>query len=400
MRTVFLSDLLLLMRNGTTVEQNQDGRGFPVSRIETVSNGVIDADRVRHVELGDEELKRWRVEDGDILLSHINSEEHIGKSALYEGSPPILIHGMNLLLLRPDTSKVIPQYLHFALRSSSSREYIRSRCKRAVNQASINQKELGSLPVRIPSLRDQRRIVDVLSRAEGIVRLRQKAQKKAAEIIPALFLDMFGDPARNPKSWEVCSLGDLFSGAPVLGTMVKPSTSKAGWLDLRVANIQNGELRLNDKKWLELQPDMIDRFALRTGDLLLARAIGSLDHLGKAVIVEPDGNWTFDSHLMRLRLNQGRILPVFLKAFLESKSGRDEFLMHTRRSAVQFNINGKEVRQLRVPLPPVAEQKQFADRCRDIQALNAQQADSLDKAELIFTGLLSSVLLGDRPQRL
>ena len=59
----------------------------------------------------------------------------------------------------------------------------------------------------VPPLPEQRRIVDLLSRAEGIVRLRREAEKKAAELIPALFLDMFGDPATNPKGWPVESLG-------------------------------------------------------------------------------------------------------------------------------------------------------------------------------------------------
>jgi type I restriction enzyme S subunit len=51
----------------------------------------------------------------------------------------------------------------------------------------------------VPPLAEQRRLVDLLSRSEGIVRLRREAEKKAAELIPALFLDLFGDPATNPK---------------------------------------------------------------------------------------------------------------------------------------------------------------------------------------------------------
>ena len=62
----------------------------------------------------------------------------------------------------------------------------------------------------VPPLAEQRRIVDILSRAEGIVRLRRDAEKKAAELIPALFLDMFGDPATNPKGWPTCRIGELF----------------------------------------------------------------------------------------------------------------------------------------------------------------------------------------------
>ena len=55
---VHLSDVVTLMRNGTTAEQNQDGVGFPVSRIETIADGTIDVRRVRHVKLNDDELAR------------------------------------------------------------------------------------------------------------------------------------------------------------------------------------------------------------------------------------------------------------------------------------------------------------------------------------------------------
>ena len=65
------------------------------------------------------------------------------------------------------------------------------------------------LELSLPSPDEQRRIVDTLSRAEGIVRLLREAQTKAAELIPALFLDMFGDPATNPRGWKTVRLGDL-----------------------------------------------------------------------------------------------------------------------------------------------------------------------------------------------
>jgi len=346
-----LSSLVTSMKNGTTTDQNQDGRGYPVTRIETISDGSINLNRVRHVELDDHSAARWSLSAGDILLSHINSPAHIGKSAIYMGYPERLIHGMNLLLLRPDTSIVIPQYLHFGLRSSEVRKYIRERCKQAVNQASINQKELGAIRLPVPSLAEQQRIVDLLTQAESIVRLRREAQKKAAELVPAIFLEMFGDPRTNPKNLPVYAFGDLMLSPPTLGTMAKPSSSKARWLDLRVANIQRGKLTLEDQKWLDLSAQEIDRFQLVAGDVILARAIGSLDHLGKAVVVYPDGDWAFDSHLMRLRLDPQRILPEWFVPYLSSEGGRAEFLKHTRHSAVQFNVNGKEIRRLHIPLP-------------------------------------------------
>lgn len=256
-------------------------------------------------------------------------------------------------------------------------------------------KFLREIIVPKPSLATQRRIVDLLSRAEGIVRLRREAQAKAQAIIPALFLDMFGDPATNPKGWPVVPLGELLAEPPTLGTMAKPSAVVAGWLDLRVANIQGGQLTLSDKRWLNLESDQIERFALRDGDLLLARAIGSRDHLGKAVIVHPTAPWTFDSHLMRIRTNRERLLPEYLKSFLESGGGRDEFLKHTRQSAVQFNINGKEIRRVAIPVAPMNLQVGFDERCRAVQGMAIQQEQALKKAEVTFQSLLARAFSGE-----
>ena len=251
------------------------------------------------------------------------------------------------------------------------------------------------LTVKVPlvQLPEQRRIVDLLSRADGIMRLRREAQNKAAELIPAIFLEMFGDPRTNPKGWPVHELGVLLAAPPTLGTMAKPSTTEADWLDLRVANIQDGQLTLEDRKWLDLPPEQVERFSLKAGDIVLARAIGSLDHLGKAVVVQPTSNWTFDSHLMRIRLDAKRILPDWLVAFLSSAGGRAEFLKNTRHSAVQFNINGKELRRLRIPLPPLGLQQKFYRRSEDIRSISIQQTTATACAQATFNALLASAFV-------
>ncbi|MGI5925156.1 MAG: restriction endonuclease subunit S [Lentisphaeria bacterium] len=152
-----VGDLLVLLRNGTTAEQNQVGRGYPVTRIETISAGVIAPERVRYVELSETDVAKWRLERGDILFSHINSESHIGKTAIYQGCPSPLIHGMNLLLMRPDKRKVRPEFLFAVLNSPSVRDAYRQRSKRAVNQASLNQKDISELMVAVPALDEQER---------------------------------------------------------------------------------------------------------------------------------------------------------------------------------------------------------------------------------------------------
>jgi len=94
----------LEVRNGTTATQNTDGKGLPVSRIETIQNNRFDLERIRHIEtLPGQALATFRYRLGDIAFSHINSYEHVGKTALYEGEPEIFIHGNELATpaLRP-----------------------------------------------------------------------------------------------------------------------------------------------------------------------------------------------------------------------------------------------------------------------------------------------------------
>jgi type I restriction enzyme S subunit len=294
----------------------------------------------------------------------------------------------------PSSELASADFLYWFLRAQASQVIARG-VKKGATVHSVQSGFIESLLVPLPSMDEQRRVIDVLSRAEGIVRLRRESQKKAAELIPAIFIEMFGDPATNPKGWPIVDLGDLLLQPPVLGTMAKPTAELQPWLDLRVANIQGGRLVLDDRKWVLLSEEEVQRFELRADDIVLARAIGSLDHLGKAVVVQPDGQWTFDSHLMRLRLKQDELISCVFVTFLSTAAGRREFLKHTRRSAVQFNINGKEIRRLRLPLPPMDMQQNFIRAMEAAESILRQQSASLHKATATFDSLLARAFSTD-----
>lgn len=380
------------MKNGTTADQNQDGRGLPATRIETIADGSIDPRRVRFVELDAAGVERWKLLPGDILLSHINSVEHIGKSAIYLGAPETLIHGMNLLLLRPDRSLVMPEYLHFGLRSHEVREHIRARCKRAINQASINQKELGAIELPVPTLPEQRRIVDLLSRAEGIVRLRREAEKKAAELIPALFLDMFGDPTTNPKGWAEQRLGDI---AAVVSGVTKgrkfgdKKTVEVPYL--RVANVQAGHINLTVVKTIEVLPQDVQQLALQHGDVVLTEG-GDFDKLGRGALWEHDiPNCIHQNHVFRVRLNNDIALPEFFVTYLQAGKAREYFLRSAKRTTNLASINMTQLRDLPVVLPALSRQQAFAERFSAARSIQLQQSSATAKAQATFGALLASV---------
>ncbi len=155
----YLGDLLAKLANGLTYDVSVT-QGHPVSRIETISNGVINYSKVGHI-ADTEGLEAYKMHNGDILYSHINSLAHIGKVAYYDEKHE-LYHGMNLLLLRANNN-IESRYLYLYLLTSQSKHTAQLIAKPAVNQASISTEDVRKIKIAVPPLTEQQRIVSVLS---------------------------------------------------------------------------------------------------------------------------------------------------------------------------------------------------------------------------------------------
>ncbi|WP_194744023.1 restriction endonuclease subunit S [Thermaurantiacus tibetensis] len=285
-----------------------------------------------------------------------------------------------------------PEYLAYWL------EWSRDRLVELASGATfkeINKSTLKRLPIPLPPLEEQRRIVAILDRAASLRRRIEAARARARALIPALFLETFGDPATNPKGWPDVTLGAVL-GAPLsYGSMIRPNANETGWLDIRVANIKAGRIDCTDRKFVELAPENLDRHALQDGDIVLARAIGSEAHLGKCAVVYPGNErWAYDSHVMRIRLDPDRISPLWLHALMNTEGGKRRLLQRSRASAIQHNINTKEVAAFTFGLPPLPLQKAFAEQVARIEAL-ARRLDAAESSAGQLAASLSAQVFGD-----
>jgi len=293
----------------------------------------------------------------------------------------------------PDERRVNRQYLFYALRVQVP-FWLSKRV--GGGQPNISQGIIKQTKIPLPPLPEQRRIADILDKADTIRRKRKEANQLASSIATSLCEDRFGDPVNNRKGWGVVAMESLYAIAPNYGTMIVPSESRKRWLDLRVANIQNGVLDLSDKKYVDLPEDAIYRHEVRKGDLLLARAIGSIDHLGKCFIADPgEDQWAFDSHLMRIRFDTTKVEPRYVHAFLISPGGRHEFLRNSRRSAVQFNINTKEMARIQITLPPLDVQREFVRDLDRLSSITRCQIESDAKISNLFNSLVQRAFRGE-----
>ena len=126
-KQVSIGEVFEFVRNGASIKQEDNKSGYPITRIETIWNETIDDSRFGYADIFDNELikhEKYLLEIGDILMTHINSPKHLGKSAMYNGLPEKLIHGMNLLCLRPDKKISDSKYLKHYLNSSYFKELL------------------------------------------------------------------------------------------------------------------------------------------------------------------------------------------------------------------------------------------------------------------------------------
>ena len=153
------------IKNGRSIKQSQNAGGIPISRIETISDGVVNPDKVGYagLELGDAEKDILR--PGDILFSHINSTKHLCKCAIYQKDHGILVHGMNLLRFR--TGKDLnPLFLLYLLKNEKYRITLMRHENPAVNQSSIASGKLKTHMMLVPPLPLQRRFATIVESVE------------------------------------------------------------------------------------------------------------------------------------------------------------------------------------------------------------------------------------------
>jgi type I restriction enzyme S subunit len=208
---VCLADCLDDFRNGWTYDARGPDGSLPVTRIETIANGVINYERVG-LALPDDRIQPFRMRRDDILFSHINSVEHIAKVAI-KRDDKLLYHGMNLMRLRA-SDRIVPEFLFARLQSRETRNHFRATCKRAVNQASLNKGEIGSYQFLLPPLDEQRRIAEVLRSVElaieaGSAVLSQTREARAHQLERLMAL-----PGEMRPLTDVCRLGGGY-GFPI-----------------------------------------------------------------------------------------------------------------------------------------------------------------------------------------
>ncbi|MEM9416778.1 MAG: restriction endonuclease subunit S [Bacteroidota bacterium] len=168
------------------------------------------------------------------------------------------------------------------------------------------------------------------------------------------------------------------------GTSSLANIAGKGFPIIRMNNIQNDDLDLTDIKYIELSKKEADNITLNKGDILFNRT-NSKELVGKCVVFNEDDKWVYASYIIRVVLDQTRILPKYASYFLNARLGRLQVDCISRQIAGMTNINAEEIKSLKLILPPISKQKEFVsiiDSAKNRKyALKEEAAEILDSID-------------------
>ena len=249
---------------------------------------------------------------------------------------------------------IIPEYIFYLFKYKNWEEC----SNKAVMGKTLNKATLSEIEVEICSIEKQRQIVNILDKIMSAVDGRKQELQLLDELIKARFVEMFGDPVKNPKGWEVVTIGDIVTEVRY-GTS-KPAVEGGKYPYLRMNNLTaDGHLDLNDLKYIDIPDDGIEKCVVRKGDVLFNRT-NSIELVGKTVVFDLQEDMIIAGYIIRVRLNK-RLLPEILSQYMNLEALKDILRSMAKGAVNQANINAQELRSIKVYIPDMELQKQFIE---------------------------------------
>ncbi|RJQ50429.1 MAG: hypothetical protein C4538_00075 [Nitrospiraceae bacterium] len=331
------------------------------------------------------QLEGFKVKPNDILTTTMGT---IARTCVVPSNIGKAIISSHLLKISPDLSRINPTFVAKYMSSGFALRYFDKKAHGIVMKG-LNTSIIKNLPIPLPPLSTQHKIVEILEEADNLRKLRRQADEKMKDLIPSLFVRMFGDPATNPKGWEMISLGDVCN-KPEYGVTATATNSFIGPKFLRITDIQNGNVDWNKVPYCECSDIDRNKSRLSIRDIVVAR-IGSTT--GKAYLVRDCPDAVFASYLIRLRTNDS-LLPEFLFAFMDTKSYWTQ-INSVKGTRLKQGINIPVLINLKFPLPPLPLQQEFAKLVEGIEAEKARQAEGKKKLDELFNSLMQRAFTGE-----
>lgn len=277
------------------------------------------------------------------------------------------------------------QFLYYFLKSNIGRQMIRAKAVGSVRD-NLKLDMLKEITIPESSLNDQRRCAATLDNLQYLIELRKKQLTELDNLIKARFVELFGDPDGNPMNWETA---ELERHLEIVGGFAFKSEgfTESGIPVLRIGNINSGHfLPVNMVFWPE-DPSLA-RYKMYPGDLVmsLTGTVGKDDYGNVCILSDEYPEYYLNQRNAKLAI--GATLNRHYLSEMLKFSRIKKRLTGISRGVRQANISNRDILALRVPIPPIKLQEQFAAFVEQTDKSKVAVQKALDEAQLLFGSLM------------
>ena len=344
-----------------------------------------------------EKYKQYLLKDGDVIIAMTD----MATEAKILGVPTIVeTQGKNLLLNQRVGKLIIKKselinfpYLKYALNREQVKNYFLKFAGGGL-QINLGKEDILSVEIPLPPIAEQKRIAEILDRTQSLISKRKEAIAKLDTITQSIFLEMFGDPEKNPKGWIKYNLskisifenGDRSSNYPS-----GDDIQEQGILFLSTKNIVNDRLNLSIKQFITGEKfKSLSRGKAKKDDLLITLR----GTLGSCCIFSSEYETAFINAQMMIIRTKNDVSPVFLHSFLTSDFFKQKIKSIGRGAAV-LQLTATQLADISIPVPPLDLQKEFAQRIEAVENLKATHRASLSELQALFASLQHRAFRGE-----
>ena len=358
-----------------------------ISDIENAKKGII-LDTVEKISAdGLKSIRNKIFPKGTLLFAMYGS---IGKMA-FAGKE--LSTNQAILGIRPKNEKQLHlQYLKIWLERNKQKLINQGR---GVALKNLSATMIRNIDIDLPPIDDQIRIATILSRAEAMIAKRKESIRLLDDLVRSVFLEMFGDPLRNEKEWNLKRLGNSIKIKHGYAFKSEFFFENGKYILLTPGNFfENGGYKNRGDKQKYYIGEIPSEYILNKGDLLIAMTEQAPGLLGSPIIVPESNQFLHNQRLGLVVFNKEYFCSHFLFHLFNSKKIKD--MIHKKATGLKVrHTSPKKIEALMVYSPPLPLQTKFAQIVEKVESIKSRYEASLSELENLYGSLTQRAFKGE-----
>ena len=389
MSKVKIGDVCNILNGFAFKSERYVDEGIRVIRITNVQKGYIEDEKPQFYPVAEtENIKDYILQENDLLLSLTGN---VGRVAMLDKSFLPAALNQRVACLRIKDSGIVLKYLYYALLSNKFENECISSAK-GIAQKNMSTEWLKGYEITICSNKKQIEIVAVLDNLMKIISARKRQLQQLDELVKARFVEMFGDPVINDKGWLIDKLGNYMTtltdfsangSYELLDSNVVMYDEPNYAIMVRTTDLESGNLTSGVKYIDESAYNLLDKSKLFGGELIMNK-IGSAGKIYVMPHINHPASLGRNAFMFRF---DSRLDMTYLYALLTSDYGVNEIQQYVR-GAVTKTITKDSTRSIRIIVPPIELQNEFADFVKQIDKSKVVVQKALDEAQTLFDSLM------------